>query len=231
MNTKPDAVLRAIHLSKRYCRAPGVSVSAVVDVNLEVKQGEVILLSGPNGSGKTTLLSLLGCMIRPSDGKISILGQELTTLGQSEIAAVRRERIGFIFQTFQLLDSLSVLENVELILNLSGKRRPASRERAEIILDELKILHRASFFPSSLSGGEKQRVAIARAMANDPALILADEPTGSLDSNAGQLAIKLLCETAQRRDKTVIIASHDSRIQHFAHRKLLMEDGRIIEET
>jgi len=175
-------------------------------------------------------LSMLGCLIKPSSGSIRIMEKEVTALSQRELAIFRLKHIGFVFQTFRLLDSLTAIENVELVLNLAGIQRPESRQLAELLLEELKISHRSNFYQNMLSGGEKQRVAIARALANDPILILADEPTGSLDSHAGREVIELLCEAAQRRNKTVIIVSHDPRIYHYANRVLHMEDGHITEE-
>ncbi len=227
---KADIAVTAANISKAYSQDSAVGVQAVTDVSLEVRRGEILLVSGPNGSGKTTLLSMLGCLVRPTWGRISVIGREVTALGQRDLTEFRLRHIGFIFQTFRLLDSLSVLENIELIVNLAGNRRPRSREHARSLLHELGISHRADFLPNALSGGEKQRAAIARALANDPALLLADEPTGSLDSHAGQATIELLTEAAQRRGKTVIIVSHDVRIQHYAHRVVRMEDGRIVEE-
>jgi putative ABC transport system ATP-binding protein len=222
--------VQAINLSKTYLNGSLVAVPAVRAVSLEVMQGELLLIGGPNGSGKTTLLSMLGCLIRPSSGHIYIMGREVTGVDQNDLVAFRLRHIGFIFQTFRLLDSLTVLENVELVLNLAGVRQPSSKRRARLMLEELNIAHRASLFPKALSGGEKQRVAIARALANDPALLLADEPTGSLDSSAGQAVIELLSQIVECRNKTVIIVSHDSRIHRYAHRVLQMEDGRITEK-
>ncbi len=232
MKASPSApALETDNLSKVYFQNSRPAVQAVRNVSLKIGQGEIILISGPNGSGKTTLLSLLGCLIKPSTGTIKIKGQEVTRLSQPELTEFRLNRIGFIFQNFRLLDSLTVLENVEILLNLSGTKRLKSRERAESALEDMKMMHRALFFPRSLSGGEKQRVAIARAIINDPDIILADEPTGSLDSAAGKAAVRLLCVAARRRGKTVIIVSHDDRIHHFADRIIFMEDGRITKGT
>lgn len=221
-------VVEAENLSKVYFQNSRLDVQAVRDVNLKIGLGEIVLISGPNGSGKTTLLSMLGCLLKPHAGTIKINGQDVTCLSQPELTEFRLKRIGFIFQNFRLLDSLTVLENVEILLNLSGIKRPRSRERAESALEEMKMSHRALFFPRNLSGGEKQRIAIARAIINDPDIILADEPTGSLDSTAGQAAVRLLCDAARERGKTVVIVSHDDRIRHFADCVIFMEDGRII---
>lgn len=224
-----DIVVATANLSKTYSYDSVSSIPAVAGVNLEVRRGEIVLINGPNGSGKTTLLSMLGCLIKPTSGRITVVGNDVTAFSERERAEFRLRHIGFIFQTFRLIDSLSVLENVELVLNLAGSRRPHSREQAKELLEELGLFHRADFFPNALSAGEKQRVAIARALANDPNLLLADEPTGSLDSRAGQAAIELLCDAAERRNKTVIIVSHDVRIQGFADRVLRMEDGQVHE--
>lgn len=223
--------IEAENLTKVYFQNSHPAVRAVRDVNLKIGQGEIALVSGPNGSGKTTLLSMLGCLLQPHAGTIRINGQEVTRLSQPELTKFRLKRIGFIFQNFRLLDSLTVLENVEILLSLGGAKRPHSRERAESALEDMKMSHRALFFPRNLSGGEKQRVAIARAIINDPDVILADEPTGSLDSAAGQAAVRLLCDAARERAKTVVIVSHDERIRHFADRVMFMEDGRIIKEA
>jgi putative ABC transport system ATP-binding protein len=223
-------IVETEHLSKTYFSNSSVTVQAVVDVSLEVKQGETLLISGPNGSGKTTLLSMIGCLLKPYSGTIKICGNNVIGLSQRELALFRLKNIGFIFQSFRLLDFLTARENVELILNLTGMGRPDSSEKAEMLLDEVEMLHRSDFFPKALSGGERQRVAIARALANEPRLVLADEPTGSLDSHAGQTAIRLLCHSAQKRNKAVIIVSHDPRIRSYAQRIIHMEDGRIKEE-
>jgi putative ABC transport system ATP-binding protein len=225
MNAYDQTVLKTTNLSKTYYSVSHVDVTAVVDACLEIKQGEVVLIMGPNGSGKTTLLSMLGCLTKPSSGTVNILGHEITLLNQRELISFRLKYIGFVFQSFRLLDSLKSVDNVELVLNLSGIRRPESAERARALLEELNISHRADFFPNALSGGEKQLIAIARALINDPAIILADEPTGNLDSTAGKAAIELLTETVRCRNKTLIIVTHDQRIEHFAHRVLRMEDG------
>jgi putative ABC transport system ATP-binding protein len=174
---------------------------------------------------------MLGCMIAPSRGSLSILGQDVTRLSQRRLTGFRIKNIGFVFQTFRLLDALTVLENVELPMNLAGMRRPDSRRKAASLLDEFDLLHRSGFRPRALSGGEKQRVAVARAFANDPSLILADEPTGSLDSRSGRAAIESLCSAARRSQSTVLIVSHDARIVPVADRIFGMEDGRLTEGT
>lgn len=224
-------VLKAEHLYKTYGQKSANPVQAVNDVSLTLKTGDAIVISGPNGSGKTTLLSLLGCMGKPTSGSLQILGREVTNLKQAELTEFRLKNVGFIFQTFRLLDFLTVSENVQLILNLSGYSGAIARRKATNLLEELNIAHRAQFFPHALSGGEKQRVAIARALASDPPLLLADEPTGSLDRQAGQAVIKLLVDVAKQRNKAVAIVTHDPRIEHYADAILHMEDGHLNDRT
>ncbi len=198
-------------------------VRAVDGVSLRVASGEAVLILGPNGSGKTTLLSMLGGLLQPTSGRVLIAGTDVTAMSEQARCHFRLRTIGFIFQSFHLLDALTARENVQLVLDLAHDFDPG---RAETLLDELGVRHRADFLPHAMSGGEKQRVAIARALANDPAILLADEPTGSLDSQAGEATIRLLCDAARRHGKAVIIVSHDTRIVPRVDRVLLMADGR-----
>jgi putative ABC transport system ATP-binding protein len=172
---------------------------------------------------------MIGCLLKPSSGSIKIMDNDVTRLKQKDLSLFRLRNIGFIFQSFRLLDSLTVSENVELVLDLNGYKKDASKNKVNRILQEIGIDHKAASYPGVLSGGEKQRAAIARALVNDPGFILADEPTGSLDSNSGKKVIEVLCNIAQLKSKTVIIVSHDPRIQHYAHRIFFMEDGHIVE--
>jgi putative ABC transport system ATP-binding protein len=198
-------------------------VRAVDGVSLRVASGEAVLILGPNGSGKTTLLSMLGGLLQPTSGRVLIAGTDVTAMSEQARCDFRLRTIGFIFQSFHLLDALTARENVQLVLDLADDSDP---DRAETLLDELGVRHRADFLPHAMSGGEKQRVAIARALANDPAILLADEPTGSLDSQAGEATIRLLCDAARRHGKAVIIVSHDTRIVPRVDRVLSMVDGR-----
>ena len=215
-------------VSKTFGDEPETQVHAVQAVSLSVRAGELVLISGPSGSGKTTLLSLIGGLLSPSRGEVIIAGTRLGDIDQARITSLRLTSIGFVFQAFHLLEALTVRENVELPLNLAGTTRPSSRIRAEKLIAELGLAHRAAFLPATLSGGEKQRAAIARALANDPPLLLADEPTGSLDSRAGQEVIEVLHQARQRAGRAVIIVSHDTRIARYADRVLAMEDGQLI---
>jgi putative ABC transport system ATP-binding protein len=214
-------------VSKSYRQGRHACVEAVAGVSLTVRAGEFVLIMGPSGSGKTTLLSMMGCIASPNSGHIAIDGVTVSELDQAALPRFRLHHIGFVFQSFRLLDALSVTENVEVPLNLAGVRRPESRRRAHELLHGLGLSSRTSFAPRALSGGERQRVAIARALANDPPVLLADEPTGNLDSAAGDLVIRLLHEQAVERGKAVVVVSHDTRIRQYADWVIPMEDGRM----
>ena len=207
--------------------AGDTEVRAVDDVNLSVVAGQLVLIMGPSGSGKTTLLTIIGGLLRPTSGSVVIDGIEITSLNERELAPVRREKVGFIFQSFNLWETLSVEENVELVLNMAGITGRAARERARTLLEDRGLRHRLSFRSRDLSGGEKQRVSIARALANEPRLLLADEPTANLDSKHGRDVMRLLKDLASSSDRAVIAVSHDQRIREVADRVIWMEDGRI----
>lgn len=207
------------------------AVTAVEHVSLEVESGDIVLVMGPSGSGKTTLLSMIGTLMSPTSGRILISGQDTSTLAPARLSALRLREFGFVFQTFNLLSALTAEENVMLPLLTAGMRRKEARAKARAALEQLQLGHRLRNLPRDLSGGEKQRVAIARSLANDPRLILADEPTANLDARTGQDVTLLLCETACRENRAVIIVSHDQRLRTAAKRVITIEDGRLtIEE-
>lgn len=218
-----DVLLAAEAVTKEY--ASGVVVRAVSEVSLMVRRGEVVLIMGPNGSGKTTLLSMLGGLMRPTRGTIHLGDRALHELSDAALTDFRLRHVGFVFQGFRLLDVLSVRENVQLVVEMAGGANADST--AEEMLAHVDALHLADRSPRVLSGGEKQRVAIARALVNRPELILADEPTGSLDSAAGESAIALLTGTARAEGRGVVIVSHDTRIERYADRIIRMTDGRV----
>lgn len=215
--------LEVTGVTKRY-GSGATAATAVRDVSLAVAPGEIVLIMGPSGSGKTTLLSMLGALLRPTAGTIRRNGEELGALPEGRLPAIRLRQFGFIFQDFNLLSALTALENVALVAELGGGRREA-RKKVETLLTELGLGARLHHLPEQLSGGEKQRVAIARALANDPALILADEPTANLDSKSGHDLMRLLRRVAREQGRIVVIVSHGQRIRDIADRVLWLEDG------
>ena len=221
--------LEARDVTKRYGDGEA-AVVAVRGVSLRVEPGEIVLIMGPSGSGKTTLLSMLGALLRPTAGTVSLDGTVLSELSEGRLPDIRLHRFGFIFQDFNLLSALTVWENVAIVAELAGLRSRAARERATVILTELGLGQRLDFLPDRLSGGEKQRVAIARALVNDPALILADEPTANLDSAIGHEIMRLLRGIAKEQGRSVVIVSHDQRIRDIADRVLWLEDGAFQDE-
>ena len=213
------------NISKTY-GAGETAVDAVREASLAVEPGEILAIVGPSGSGKTTLLSVAGCLLRPTSGQVVILGQEVTTFGQSQLSGFRLRHIGFVFQTFNLLPSLSARENVEIALNLAGLAGHQAHDRADRLLDLLELTQRARHRPPDLSGGEQQRLAVARALANRPDIILADEPTASLDSRVGHQVMELMRSAVIAGEaRGLVVVTHDTRILDLAHRVLLMEDG------
>jgi putative ABC transport system ATP-binding protein len=217
--------LRVEHVTKRF-GAGETEVVAVRDVSLSVAPGEVVLIMGPSGSGKSTLLSMLGALLKPTEGEIQLGDEVLSALSENSLPGIRLHQFGFIFQDFNLLSALTVLENVALVAELAGTKRSEAREKARAQLTELGLGERLDFLPEKLSGGEKQRVAIARALINDPALILADEPTANLDSSIGHEVMRLLRHIAREQNRSVTIVSHDARIKDIADRVLWLEDGQ-----
>ena len=219
-----EFALRAQSLSKNFGEGD-VQVRAVRDVDLDVARGEVVLIMGPSGSGKTTLLSMMGAMLRPTAGSVMVDGIDLASLPERKLPAFRARTFGFIFQDFNLLSALSASENVEYVLNLGGSTGSRARRKARDLLERFGLKARLNFRPDKLSGGEKQRVAIARALANDPAVILADEPTANLDSKIGHEIARLLKKAAEQDQRSVVIVSHDTRLKDIADRILWLEDG------
>jgi putative ABC transport system ATP-binding protein len=206
-------------------------VRAVADVSFKTERGEITLIMGPSGSGKTTLLSMIGGILRPTSGTITIDGLEIASLRRRELPRVRRELVGFVFQTFNLLESLSALENVEIALNIAGVKGAAAAKRARALLCEAGLEARLHFNAQALSSGERQRVALARALANEPRLLLADEPTANLDTAAGHDVMELLRTLTESRGHAAVAVSHDPRLREVADRVLWLADGRLKEET
>ncbi len=205
-------------------------VQALKGVTLSLKGGELVLLMGPSGSGKTTLLSVLGCMLSPTKGTVKICGRLTEGLSAEELAKLRRENVGFIFQSYHLFPTLTAYDNVRLALDVRGERGDDASAKADEALAIVGLAHKTDAFPRELSGGEQQRVAIARAIVGKPAVILADEPTGALDSANGQAIMKVLAEIAKDSSRGVLVVTHDPRILPFADRIVRIEDGRIVSD-
>ena len=224
-----SAVVRAEGL-QRHFRGDGVPVRAVDGVDLVVEQGEAVSIMGPSGCGKSTLLHLLGGLERPDAGTLSLGDQRVDRLSEASWARLRRRTIGFVFQAFHLVDELTAVENVELPALLVGTSRRVARRRATQLLDRLGVADRAGHLPDRLSGGQLQRVALARALINEPLLVLADEPTGKLSSQATNEILRLFPELRDAR-QTLVLVTHDARVAATAERLLTMRDGTIVEDT
>ncbi|HEY2693436.1 MAG TPA: ABC transporter ATP-binding protein [Streptosporangiaceae bacterium] len=228
-DTDGTSVLRARGLRKEYGKEAGL-VRAVDGVDLEVAAGETLAVMGPSGCGKSTLLHLLGGLDRPTAGEIWLAGQRVDQQTERALARLRRDAVGFVFQAFHLMDELTAVENVELPALLAGRPARAARRRAAGLLERVGLADRAAFLPSALSGGQRQRVAIARALVADPQVVLADEPTGNLDSEA-TLDVLRLFESLHNAGQTLVVVTHDSRIAATADRMISMRDGAFIDET
>ena len=221
--------MRVAGVSKVY-GGDGLEVPAVRAASFACRAGTVTAIMGPSGSGKTTILSILGLLLKPTSGTVTVMGWEVTSLAERKLPSLRRANIGFIFQSFNLFSSLTVLENVLVALQIQKVPKAQADGLARAALERVELLQRADFYPRDLSGGEKQRVSIARAVAADTPIILADEPTANLDSKTGLKIIDLLCTLAEERGKTVVVVSHDLRLKEHVNRVLWMEDGVIHEE-
>jgi putative ABC transport system ATP-binding protein len=222
------ALLEVRNLTKTFGRGH-TEVRAVNDVSLDVRRGELILVMGPSGSGKTTLVSMLGTLLKPSAGRIVLDGADVTRLGEAELPVIRARKIGFVFQAFNLMEALTVEENILFPAQLVPGGMDAAKARAGGLIEQLGLAGRRRARPPTLSGGEKQRVAIARALINQPPLILADEPTGNLDSQSGQEVAMILHDVARDAGCAVILVTHDPRVEEIADRILWLEDGALSE--
>jgi ABC-type lipoprotein export system ATPase subunit len=226
---RTETILRAHSLQMQYGRGSG-AVQALDAVDLELVEGETLAVMGPSGCGKSTLLHLLGGLERPSGGEVWLAGGRIDRLSEKALARLRRDKIGLVFQAFHLVDELTAIENVELPALLAGRSPGAARRRAQELLDEVGLTDRAQHLPSALSGGQRQRVAVARALSNQPLVVLADEPTGNLDS-AATLDVLRLLDSLRLAGQTLVIVTHDTRIAATADRLVSMRDGAFVEET
>jgi putative ABC transport system ATP-binding protein len=221
---KKKAVV-ATALCKQF-EVEGASVDALKDLDLSVDEGEFIAVYGPSGAGKTTLLNLIGGLDQPTEGKLVVMGHDLAAYDEDFLATFRSAYIGFVFQSYNLISTLTATENIAFVVELAGWDKKRIEERSQTLLKLVGLEHRANHFPAQLSGGERQRVAFARALANDPPLLLADEPTGNLDTETG-LAVVSILEKIKEEGKTVIVATHDEKLLKLASRSLFLKNGRL----
>ncbi|WP_311931703.1 ABC transporter ATP-binding protein [Microbispora sp. H11081] len=228
-NTAGTPVLSARGLRKEHGEGGGL-VRAVDGVDLDVSTGEMVAIMGPSGCGKSTLLHLLGGLDRPSAGEVWLNDRRIDNISEKALAGMRRTDVSYVFQSFHLLEELTAVENVELAALLAGRSPRVARRRAEELLDQLGLAGRARFLPSALSGGQRQRVAVARALSNEPLVVLADEPTGNLDS-AATLDVLQLFKDLHESGQTLVIVTHDARIAATADRKFSMRDGALVDES
>ena len=219
-------LIQLANASKTY-RMGEVKVNALQDADLEIKKGEAIVIIGPSGSGKSTMMNLIGCLDTPTSGRVDLDSKDISRMSESRLASLRGKKIGFIFQTFNLIPNLTAAENVALPIELQGGDSAVAKARAMELLRKVDLGNRAHHRPSQLSGGERQRVAIARSLANDPEVILADEPTGNLDSKTGKKIMALLTDLNRKEGKTLIIVTHDKDLKTHGDRVVYLKDGKI----
>lgn len=229
MSSSDDPVIDCRDVTKEY-HLGAVQVAALQGVNLAIKRGEFTSIMGSSGCGKTTLLNLIGALDIPTTGQIFVEGSDLSLMNDRQLSHLRRDRLGFVFQSFNLLPVLSAMENVALPMQIAGVKKQTRKERAKELLKRVGLKERQYHRPDELSGGEKQRVAIARAMANHPAIILADEPTGNLDSDTGWQILDLFQELHREENQTILMVTHDENIAKVTSRVIRLQDGQIVDD-
>lgn len=223
------AVIKTENITRAFWTGTA-EIEVLKGVSLEINQGEFVSIVGKSGSGKTTLMNILGCLDQPTSGTYFLDGEDVAQLSPSKLARIRNQKIGFVFQTFNLIDDLTALDNVALPQLYAGVHEAAARAKAAVMLEAVDLIHRALYYPHQLSGGERQRIAIARAMVNEPAIILADEPTGNLDSKTGDQIFESFVRLNQNRQITVIIVTHDPDLARATKRTITIADGRIVSQ-
>jgi putative ABC transport system ATP-binding protein len=229
-SASPNSLLIQLEGITKVFYTDEVETHALSGIHLQIRRGEYVSIAGPSGCGKSTLLAILGLLDSPTDGHYTLNGHPAAQLGHAERARIRNREIGFIFQSFNLIGDLTVYENVELPLTYRGLKAAERRQRATEALEKVGMVHRTQHYPSQLSGGQQQRVAVARALAGNPAILLADEPTGNLDSKNGEAVMELL-RNLHREGATICMVTHDPRFARHADRTVQMFDGRIVEES
>jgi putative ABC transport system ATP-binding protein len=221
-------VLAARDITKTF-REGAETVPVLKGISMELHPGEIVALEGPSGSGKTTLLSILGCILTPSEGELTIDGQTVDRKRPDKLPGIRKRSIGFVFQQFNLFPALTALENVEYALNVKGIDGREARDEAERVLDAVGLGERKKFLPRDMSGGQKQRVAVARALAGRPPILLADEPTANLDSHVGMQVLEMFRDLAKKENRALLIVTHDPKVRTVSDRVLRIEDGRLLQ--
>jgi putative ABC transport system ATP-binding protein len=227
MNVNGTPIIETRGLTRRF-RSGSRDITVLSDVNLTIAHGEFVAIMGPSGSGKSTMLALLAGLDRPSDGTVSIDGEAIEAMSEDRLALLRRRKVGFVFQSFHLLGNFTALENVMLPLELLGQ--PSPRARAAELLERVGLTGRGHHYPSQLSGGEQQRVALARAFAPDPAVLMADEPTGNLDSENGKIVLDMMLHLRRDHGTTLILVTHDQQLAELSDRVVRLRDGRVVED-
>ena len=225
------AIIRLENIVKRFYIGEPNELEILHGVSLEVKEGEFLSIVGPSGSGKSTLMNLIGVLDRPTEGSYYLDGIDVEKAHDNELSEIRNQKIGFVFQTYNLIPKTNALKNVELPMLYAGMPKAARRKRAKELLELVEMSERADHLPEELSGGQKQRVAIARAMANDPAIILADEPTGALDTKTGRLVMDLFHKLNEEQNKTIVLITHSPELAEETDRIISIRDGNIVEEV
>jgi putative ABC transport system ATP-binding protein len=229
LTATPPATSIAIEAVDMVVKSGRTRLKILKNISLAIPRGTIQFLMGPSGSGKTTLLSIVGGLLTPTAGKISLLGEDITKLSSTQLTKFRLHHIGFIFQDFNLFSALTAVENVEVALNLHGIYGRQARQESLSLLEQVGLQKKAKLKPQQLSGGQQQRIAIARALAGKPQLIMADEPTATLDSHNGRMVMDILCRLARHQDCTVLMVTHDSRVLDIADRIAYIEDGAIVD--
>lgn len=222
-----EALIKLENVWKTY-KLGETNLSVLKGVNLEIAPGTFATIMGPSGSGKSTLMYMLGLLDTPSQGKVFLQGQDTTNFSEDKLAEVRGKRIGFIFQQFNLLQNLTALENVMLPMIFQGISEQKRKEKAKILLESVNLANRINHKPSEMSGGEQQRIAIARSLVNDPEILIADEPTGNLDSTTGKAVMEILTKLHREQKKTIIVVTHDPNIAHYSQNIIHIQDGQIV---
>ena len=221
-----DRIIEIRDLTKEY-KMGKVTVPALNGIDIEIYEGEFVAIQGPSGSGKSTAMNLVGCLDVPTKGKIFLEGEDISEMTESEIAQLRVQKIGFVFQQFNLINTLSAIENIALPMTFQGISIEKRTNQAKKILSSLDLKERGEHKPNELSGGQQQRIAIARSLANDPDIVLADEPTGNLDSKTGKYIIDLLIKLNKQKNKTIIMVTHDNQLSKYAQKIFYLKDGKI----